>query len=401
MTEIAESVSVDVAKEDPEKYLNVKILEVDFIDSFKTANAKKKVVAPHWPSGKYKFNYSEKPAVMKVGHASKASIKVKVDSKGVSGDGVIKGVIKGYIFEGKIPLSSGDKTVSVTIKKAPDNIQWLKGSILWDVEGGGLMATAGSTYVELFFVFDDPSKLTFFSDGVWAEVLRFLFEKGKIRGVGKKGEAVKKVTEYCFTIKNHKYDIKKGASNFGGASKTFELLDYMKPTDDKVNCYDQTYAVIVFSGSLGLAVDGLFMDPFGFLNLTNLVGRGSCNNPFPYQKFNREIARLKTSMTGKIKLSLSVPKVEKYLVVKDADPDRQPFGNHMYCEYKSKIFDACAGPSVGVEDRVGYVKANIDSITALNAKYSGLPGKVSGITTYNKCLFRGYHLVDATVVKVV
>lgn len=41
MTEMVEGVSVGVIKVDPEKYLKVEVLEVDFVDSFKTANAKR------------------------------------------------------------------------------------------------------------------------------------------------------------------------------------------------------------------------------------------------------------------------------------------------------------------------------------------------------------------------
>ena len=396
MTEVVEGVSVAVIKEDPEKYLNVKILEVDFIDSFEIENAKKKVEAPHWPSGKYKFNYSEKPAVMNMGKKSKASVTIEVDSKGVSGNGTLKGNIKGYIFEGKMSLSSGKQTVTVTLKDPPDSVQWLKGSMVWEVLGGELASPAGVTYVELFFVFDDPIKLPFFSKGVWAEALRFLFEKGKIRGATKKIEAVKKVTQCCFTIKYHKYEIKHGSSRFGGFTGKFKLSDYMYPKDEDVNCYDQTYAVIVFSGALGLTVEGLFMDPFGFLNLTNLVGRGSCNNPFPKKKYQSEMARLKRSVTGKLKMSLSPLKEEDYLVVGDADPDRIPFGNHMYCEYKRKIYDACAGPAVGSGDRKDYVNKNIDSATTLNALYSSLPGQVSDISNYSRILdTRGFY--DATV----
>jgi len=384
MTEISEGVSVVAVKDDSDKYLNVVITEIEFIDSYKVVNDKKEVKAPHWPCGKYRFNYSEKPAVMSIKEKSKASVKVKVDSKGVNGSGVLQANLKGHVFEGNISLSSGEQTAEVTLKDSVNSVQWLKGSMVWEARGGGLVSSAGVTYVEMFFIFDDPAKFPFFSKGVWAEALRFLFEKGNIRGVSNRNEAIKKTTQCCFDIKYHKYEIEHGASRFGGFTGAFKLSDYMYPKFEDVNCYDQTYAVIVFSGALGLAVDGLYMDPYGFLNSTHLVGRGTCNNPFPKRKYLSEIARLKRSTTGKLIISLSPPKKEDYLVVGVEDPERSPFGNHMFCEYKSKIYDACAGPTVGSGDRRDYVANNIDSTTRLNALYSGLPGQVSDISNYSK-----------------
>lgn len=382
MTEIAEGISVSVVKEDPEKYLKVKILEVDFIESFKTSNAKKKVVAPHWPSGKYRFNYSEKPAVFAIEKATKAEITVEVDSKGVSGKGILSGSIKGYEFGGDIDLSAGKKSVSVTLKEPPENLQWIKGSVLWSVEGGGMVAPAGATFVELFFVFSDPGKLPFFSDGVWADALRYLFEKSAVKHEENKFNAIIKVTRLCFNISYHRYEIKRGAPKFGGFSGKFKLTKYIKPKDYPVNCYDQTYAVVVFSGALGLPVDGLYMDPYGFLGTTQLVGWGTCNNPFPSGKYESEMKRLKSSVVGLAKIALSRPKPEDYLLVTDNDPDRAAFGNHMFCEYKNKIFDACAGPYIGNGDRKQYVSDNIDSKTSLNALYGGFPGGAYNIKDY-------------------
>jgi hypothetical protein len=40
---------------------------------------------------------------------------------------------------------------------------------------------------------------------------------------------------------------------------------------------------------------------------------------------------------------------------------RSKFVNHAFAELDSKIFDACAGPKIGTEDRAGYVGSVIDS----------------------------------------
>ncbi len=384
MSEFGEKASV-AKPEDPEKYLKVKVLEVDFSDSFKVINNKKEVIAPHWPCGKYNFNYSEKPAVMKFGQASKASIKVKVDSKGISGNGVLKGTIKGYVFEGKLSLSSGEKTVSVTLSKSPEDLQYLKGTMIWEAEGGGVIEAAGTSFVELFFIFDDPSKLEFFEDGVWAEALRYVFENSIVKGKNIEKEAVVEVTKLCFNIKYHEYDIIFGASSFGGGTQIFELTKYILPKYLRVNCYDQTYAVVVFSGALGLPIDGLYMNPYGFLKQTQLVGWGQCNNPFPSKKFKR------SSVVGS--------KEEDYLLVANDDPDREPFGNHMFCEYDNEIFDACAGPYLGKGDRNVYVFDGVDSKTSNNL-YSRYPGGVSDIQKYELANIPRRGVYDLSVVKV-
>ncbi|VAW70021.1 hypothetical protein MNBD_GAMMA10-1410, partial [hydrothermal vent metagenome] len=66
--------------------------------------------------------------------------------------------------------------------------------------------------------------------------------------------------------------------------------------------------------------------------------------------------------------------------------DRKGFDNHSYCEYKNRIYDACAGPSVGNEDRKGYVNKNVDSATSLNARKSGsgYPGQISNIVSHDR-----------------
>ena len=381
MSELGEGSSVS-KPEDPEKYLKVKVLEVDFSDSFDVVNNKKKVVSPHWPCGKYNFNYSEKPAVMKFGQPSKATVKVKVDSKGISGNGVLRGVFKGYVIEGELPLSSGDKTITVKFISPPDKLEYIKGSILWEAEGGGFMDTAGTTFAELFFVFDNPCKYDFFKKGVWAEALRYAFEGSLLKGKDIEKEAVVEVTNLCFNVKYHQYDIFEGKTHFGGLSGKFKLSQYIKPSSSLVNCHDQAYAVVVFSGALGVKTEGLFMQPFGFLNKTQLVGRGPCNNPFPKRKFDSEIKRLKSSVVGLKKMALSKPKLEDFLLVARDDPDRSAFGNHSYCEHVNSIFDACAGPNIGTGDRNAYVTNNIDSKTKLNSLYGGLPGIVADIKSH-------------------
>jgi hypothetical protein len=392
MTDMCEGVAVGVITEPEDKYLNVKVVEIDFHESYPTANNKTKVKAPHWPAAKYQFKYSAKPAVLKVGKKSKAKVKVEVDCKGVSGNGKLKGVINGFELEGDIKLSNGTQDVEVTLLDPPDSIRWLKGQVSWGVEGCGLSSGAGNTFVELFFVLANPAVFAFFRKaGVWAEALRFLFENGRVSGVKDKKSAAIEVTECCFKYKYHKYEITGGAPQFGGGDNVFMLEGYMDTIEGEVNCYDQTYAVIVFSGALGVEVGGLYMNIFGYLSKTNLVGWGECNNPFPDKKLEAEKKRLRVpGFLKEAAARMLRMKPEDYLVVAPDDPDRQAFGNHMYCLYQANTFDACAGPEKGSRDLPAYIAANIDATTSLNR--NPFPGTIHDV--------RDYEAVGAAVIEV-
>ena len=387
--EMGEGASVAAVKVDPDKYLKATLIEISFNDTYKSCRSLGVITAPHWPAGKPDgYNKSKKAVVLQLGKGKShtAKVKLKMDSKGLSGTGKLTGKIGKLVFEGEVPLSSGPHEVTVTLKEAPEMLYWARGSMSWEVNADTHAALAGNTRVELFFVFDDPVNRKFFkSKGVWIEALRFIFKNAKLDGAKEINEGMSRVTQGCFGLKANHYEIMEGASKFGGATRTFKLAKYMKPAlrqdepkDDFVNCYDQAYAMIVFAGALGLNVGGLFLEPFGFLKQTQLVGRGTCNNPFPTTKYETEVRnyndqRLVMGILGK-KVDAKPPKLEDFLLVDAKDPDRVGFGNHMFCEYRaagSNIYDACAGPALGTHDRAGYMANSVDTNTPENV--SGFP----------------------------
>ncbi|WP_444995721.1 hypothetical protein [Aliikangiella sp. IMCC44359] len=374
MTQVGESVNVSTIPISDKEFKGV-IISLKFTDGFKAAHNKKQITGNHWPTSLYQGKYSQKPGVYAFGSkaAQQVEITIKVESKGYSGNGALTGVGASLEFLGELPLSSGEHKVIVKLKTPPDSLAWHKGQVSWGVVLPDSCVLIGTTFIELFFVFDDPCKQDYFSTvGVWTEALRHLFNKGKVTYINKKNEAAEKVTQFCFGIPYHQYEITQGAPGFGGASGSFMLSSYISPVFKAVNCYDQTYAVIVFSGALGLTVAGIYLNPFGFLATINLVGFGRCNNPFPQRKYTSALSSGSASPSAK---------PEDYLLVSTDDPDRMPFGNHMFCEYSSKIYDACAGPVVGSVDKAGYVASAIDSSTSLYSLYSGFnPGTVSDMS---------------------
>ena len=361
MTQIGEAVNVSMGPNDPEKSIKAEVIELEFVNCFNACIGQAAIKAPHWPATIDAEHQSTKAAVFAFDHkgSQKAKVKIKVTSKGYSGNGKLTGLMGELEFEGSIPLSSGEHTVEVTLKDPPPFLCWIRAQIFWGIDAPDKSLLAGKTPVEVFFVFTDPSKMPFFSkDGVWIEALRFIFSKAKLGTIKKEAHAVAAVTAACFSLPNHKYEVDEGAAGFGGASTRFELKRYMNSSLGEVNCYDQTYAVIVFAGALGISVDGLFLQPFGYIKTVNLVGWGRCNNPFPHQY-----------------------PIENFLQVGATDLKRSGFGNHMFCEFKIKIYDACAGPVKGTVNRVQYLAHTIDTVMPTNApkNYSGTAAQILDI----------------------
>lgn len=138
------------------------------------------------------------------------------------------------------------------------------------------------------------------------------------------------------------YDIKTGRSSYGytkpNGDVNFRLLAYLSDIGKggmPVNCYDQACIMFV---SLALSpvinsVEWMYMNPFGLIKTTVLIGRGACNNPF---------------------------------YVDDTDKicdNPKPFGNHAFVRLggaDGTIADACAGPHAGRETLQQFIDSSID-----------------------------------------
>jgi hypothetical protein len=219
-----------------------------------------------------------------------------------------------------------------------------------------------------------------------------------------------------------RYDTWRGGAYFAGGQRggPYSLWNYLHRAGrfgNIANCYDQAGAVQCFSGSLGIWPTWIFLDPYGWIQQTNLVGVGACNNPF---------------FSGNGTTPIMDPE----------SMQRTGFGNHAFIEHGSHagsmaaagaaigslagaplglgigaligglcggpggaavgagigalvglvggaiigavvgavmggamggyIFDACAGPHMGTESRSEYAAASIDYTTTLYAR--GGPG---------------------------
>jgi hypothetical protein len=159
-----------------------------------------------------------------------------------------------------------------------------------------------------------------------------------------------KVAKYCHTLHGMRYDTKDGAAYFvdGQTGGPFKLSEYIQKKTNIVNCYDQAAAVQAFCGCLGVAINWLFIEPFGYIKTTKLVGiKKRCNNPFfdATDSISTPFANvLSINMGGKKRV-------------------RSGFGNHAFVQINvdSYIRDACAGPYVAPKIIGQYLKATIDN----------------------------------------
>ena len=191
------------------------------------------------------------------------------------------------------------------------------------------------------------------------EALRFVCEKAGVEDIKKEIDAAAKIDTYCHGGHGLKYDTTHGSSkyNVNQNGGTFQLGDFLSKKNSRCNCYDMAAAISSLSGAVGVKLNWLFLQPFGFLKQTDLIGIGQCNNPF-------------FTSNGSTK------------IIAANNTKREPFGKHAFCELTSKVHDACAGPHKGTETRSQYIDVCIEkkSDTTLYSRYSGFrPGKASDI----------------------
>jgi hypothetical protein len=355
--EIGEPIKPAVSPTSEEtKYLRAEVIKVVFESTIRVSVAKATVKEPHWEKGQAVEEstwslgrqqisglYSKRPAVYlrkSAGGSRVATVTVKITASNVSGTGKLVGVLSSLRFEGDCPLGAGEHIVVAELKDVPDAFNGFSGNMGWTLEGSELSAALNGTRVEVFFIYANPHKA--YKDGVWVEALRFLATRPLLRGTGKPADAAAKVVRYCHGHHGLKYDnlggggSQYGVSNDGG---TFRLSGYMERDEEYANCYDQAGAVESLCGAAGIIVEWIYLEPYGFMKPTNLLGYGLCNNPFFMRSSDK--------------------------IVGINEESRWPFHNHAFSRLAAKMLDACAGPHVGTESAAEYIDSSIDDQTTL------------------------------------
>ena len=364
------------------RVLHASIVQIEGDTDISVAYAKKKVMKPHWKEGEtvddsYKdggasIDCSKKPAIFSLkDKAARLKVKLNISKLTVSGDCKLTGILEGLKFEATFRGEEGEKEVIAEAVTSPTTQKWYKGDMQWElypVYYPSEKISLAATRLELFFILDKPKPL-YKANGVWTEVLRFLFQKVNLDGTDTDEKAAAKITSFFHSKFGLTYDTSYGAPAYTlGINDTtntvdeFKLMFFMeKNRGNTVNCYDEASAVQSFCAAIGIGTQWLFCEPFGFITTTNLVGVGSCNNPF-----------FKSNGSSKI--------------VPQNDSKRTGFGNHAFCgieiNKQDNVLDACAGPHLGNESRKKYLDNSID-------RAMGGDGDISDIKNFKEVLTIG------------
>lgn len=346
--------------------LEGEVQEVSWLNGLPIKRDKAKVAGPHWTPGgavheeddatKQHFNTgSKKPALFTLASVKNAKLKVKINvtkSEQQPGEGKLVGYLRSLRFEASCPPSAGVHEVELTLTTGlPTAVRHFEGEVQWVLSTSkSICNLKNKTRLEMFVVYADP--VIPFADGVWAEALRFLFKKAGVANMKNAADLARTITRFCHTRHGVTYDTASGAPHFGSSNlgtSRFALMKYMRKDGTQgnvVNCYDQAAAIQSLCAAMGIRLDWIYLDPYGFINPTSLVGVGLCNNPF--YKSNGSTA----------------------MVARDS-PERTAFGNHAFARLGQHILDACAGPHASNETLSDYMRSAIDARRSLGQYRDG------------------------------
>ncbi len=319
--------------------LSGRILQLD-LDGFKVAVNNLPVQSPHWHE-----NGKRQPAAFAAGSSSTATVHIRLnEASDVAPMGVLTGILGTLSIRGRCRLAVGAQRVAAHVTGDPSGgFRLHVGEAIWSIQpdgGGGSVPLANRTSLEVFELLGRPAPFYSMRHGVWAEALRFLELHVGLTGVADQVVAVERVARFCHRDHALRYDVQCAANHFFGLGfqAPFKLSAYLVRAPRLANCFDQTAAVQALTGALGIPVRFLYLSPFGYLQVIDLLGVGPCNNPiFLHPTCN----------------CLKQPVVN--------GTPRSFFGNHTFCELGSRVYDACVGPHVGVHQRAAYLSNLIDT----------------------------------------
>jgi hypothetical protein len=274
------------------------------------------------------------------------------------------------IFSGSIiTKKGGNETITVRVKLnfTPQKFVCVNRQYIeWILVKKGDADSLFKEEIEMEIYFLPHPLPTFIHKGVPIEILRLAVKefyknrKQQTAADGLKAQAYdnqwtkKECVTTAFWYNPPKYDTFRGSPHFTNVyyvGSDINVTLYInrwyeahKSSCSIENCYDLAsivqYFLFLMGGYQQNEVKWAFMNPFGYLKETNLVGIGQCNNPF-------------YSSAGNTK------------IVADDDSKRTAFGNHAFVQLvkENKILDGCSGPHYGTESPATYVANATDANT--------------------------------------
>ncbi|OJD34157.1 uncharacterized protein BKCO1_25000111 [Diplodia corticola] len=272
-----------------------------------------------------------------------------------------------YVF-GK----TGTQTVRVKVDPPWAQVErrpWgVSGNVAWRLRvcSTGQTLPLNATRLELYALAPQRSLPAYFEGAVPVRLARRAVPRGHT------GDHLSWL-EYCydnvFTRFDFRYDATYGApayvaSHLGG---NFRLRAYLAAAGrgaSLVNCYDQAAAMqICLALAPGTGRSGVrwaFMDAFGFIKTTELVGWGACNNPF-----------------------FRNPACARTRECDNDDPRRSHFDNHAFLvlQPSNTVVDATCSPHRGTESPQRYLCAAVQTLdeTTLYRQHGLTPGSETNI----------------------
>lgn len=232
-----------------------------------------------------------------------------------------------------------DQPVDDAIAKAPQNWTWRLTSLedkALKTENITCTTKSKDSYIILDIPLDNPWDQYIVKKQPWCQVLDFIINDCSAKGLSKNNitQILNNITTTLFQNVPFSYDTISGSSSYATTSNEIQLDSYIRDIRNgkkaKTNCYAQNNALTALGRLSGIQVHSIFHDRFGQLHPIYLVGiSGKINNPF-YQSFH-----CYPSLRG-------MP----YVPIIHLDfRNRTPFGNHVYSEIYSFVYDACGGPT--------------------------------------------------------
>jgi len=346
---------------DEKNGLAVEILSITVAGQITACLNGKPVKLPNWVPGidLNDGNGSPRPGVFDItapGRYNSLEVRVKVKGLRDKETSKLTGKLLDLTFTA---ILTGDNVTGTTGKEmtvtaVPGNIpgyfKQVRGDMEWFLDKH--KKPFQKTYLEIYWIYGPPGEM--YKKGVWIEVLRLLVSH--CTGLTDKEKIIQRIVNYCHARTRLQYDSKGAAARYAEAywGGYFKLKAFLEQAHPLCNCYDQAGALQTLIGALGIKLTWIYMEPFGFINRTSLIGRGATNNPVFLNNLTPEI-------------------------VPGNDPNRTQFGAHSFClrEKEDKhpvVLDACLGPILADVSPRQYLEIIIDSTR-------GNPGKLSDMYT--------------------
>ena len=173
-----------------------------------------------------------------------------------------------------------DATIARTVRKVDHRWEWKVSQMNDATVTKFVCSTTGPHRV--YVVLDQPVQPAWrmtarSTKNPWTNALDFACSVAN--GQSDAHSALSLITSNLFYNMGFKYNNRgNGGSNYL-KNNCFDLSSYLVRKYITVNCDDQAYGLSALANVLGIDAKVLVVIPFGYINPTNLVGIGNCNNP--------------------------------------------------------------------------------------------------------------------------